>query len=326
MRILLSKTALQELRQHLLFVNNCKTLTELSATCKIPRSTLEKWFYGKRYIPAQFIPQQFLTPANILQNKQEQWGQIKGGQKTYRLILKKYGISEIRKRQQRGGINSSKKRNEHLQHSFSIDATDARFLEFYGALLGDGWLSSLSYQYKTRRSYWWIGISGHAQLDRQYLQYLSTIIRTLFQRKITTKFKKNSQGMEILFCHKPLILFLNKTMKFPIGPKTNLAIDHTIATNWDHIKPVLRGIFDTDGCFYLDKTPAKRPYPCISIHMHAPKLLSQVNKQLLAHQYTPQFTTNRIVLKGSKQINKWMQEIGSNNQKHISKYQRWKSL
>lgn len=199
---------------------------------------------------------------------------------------------------------------------------DPLFLEFYGALLGDGWLSALSNE---KKKLWWVGVSGHAKLDKSYLEYLAKNIKALFKKEVYFKFKKGTNGLEFILCHKALLLFLNRELGFPIGLKSDLKIADGIAADWEKLKPVIRGIFDTDGCFYLDKTPVGRPYPCLSITMKAPVLLGQIKEQLVNHGFKCCITGIKLLLKGSIQINKWMVEIGSNNPKHKKKYELWKS-
>lgn len=198
------------------------------------------------------------------------------------------------------------------------------FLEFYGALLGDGWLSSLSYNYKNKKSLWWVGISGHSILDKEYLMFLKEIINTLFNKQTMIKYKKSKKGMEILFCHKQLILFMNKKLGFPIGKKINLKIYKNFSNNWGKMKYIIRGLFDTDGCFYLEKTSSGKGYPCIFISMKSPILIRQVYDILISNGFKLGYRIkdgdmHTITLKGNEQLDKWMNEIGSSNQKHTNK-------
>ena len=111
-------------------------------------------------------------------------------------------------------------------------------------------------------------------------------------------------------------------MGFPLGRKIELKINKNIYNlGYNKIKNVIRGIFDTDGSFYLDKTPSGNPYPCISIQMKSPILIKQLNDILLEQGFKVIYRKNKdmITLKGRKQINKWMKEIGSSNQRHLNK-------
>lgn len=233
MRVLLAKESKIRLLEYLKKVNNCNSITSLSKKLKISKD----WFYKEhRYMPENVIPKELINKLKIIDKKSDKWGQIKGG---------KISLS---------------KRNDVSEKKFRIDINNPLFLEFYGTLLGDGWLSHLLYNYKEKRSLWWVGISGHAKLDRSHLIFIKEIIIKLFDRKVTTKINEASNSMELIFCHRPLILFMNKEFKFPIGKKINLIIKEDILNNWNKIKYVIRGIFDTDGCFYLDKTPVGNDY------------------------------------------------------------------
>ncbi len=318
MRIKLSKQSKKELKDLLLKHHKASNMKELSRKLNISKNTLDNWFYNKKIrIPKEKIPSEILSKLDILEAREDNWGQVKGGKKTYKIILKKYGKKEIRRRQIEGGRKSPKQKLE-------IELKDPRFLEFYGALLGDGWLSKLSYQYPSgKQKLWWIGISGHKYLDKSYLTYLSKIVKKLFYRKTIFKYKKRKKGMEFIFSHKKLLLFLNNKLGFPIGKKKNLAIYPEFAKDYESMKHVIKGIFDTDGCFYLDETSAGNPYPCISIEMKAPILIKQIYQSLLDQNFKVMHQKKerrqRIALKGRKQLNLWMEKIGSSNLKHANK-------
>jgi hypothetical protein len=327
MRILLSEDSKRKLYSYLKEQHKAVSMLALAKKLKISKSALDKWVYDKtRYVPSEIIPKELSSHLEILDKQVDNWGVVKGGEKTHGILIKKYGKEEIKRRQIRGGQISALKRNLRARDNFKIDINSPLFLELYGTLLGDGWLSELSYEYK--KKIWLVGISGHSKLDNEYLMFIKTIIKKILNREASIKYKKDALAMEILVYHKYFVIFMNKEMGFPIGEKKNLKITNEIAQDWNKIKHVIRGVFDTDGCFYFDKTPVGRPYPCISIHMRAPDLLSQIRKQLLSREFRVQLKDNneRLVLKGSKQIYKWMKEIGSHNQRHLSKYQKWQKM
>lgn len=323
MRILLSEEEKITLFNYLKKKYKAKSLKELSQKLSVSFKTLQNWRYEKRrYLPSTIIPKNI--NLQLIDRKSDNWGQIKGGKETYKILIKKYGIEEIRRRQLKGGKISSLRRDRQAKENFKLDLNDPLFLEFYGALLGDGWLSSLSYKYKVKKNLWWVGISGHLKLDREYLMFLRDIINKLFKRKVVIKYRKRWNSMEIILCHKHLILFMNKKLGFPIGKKINLKINNRFLREWDKIKHIIRGVFDTDGCFYLDKTPVGNPYPCIMIKMKAPILIKQIYKSLIFRGFKVRYKELkngqvRVDLRGRKQLDKWMKEIGSSNPKHLNK-------
>src|SRR3989344_1122087 len=166
MRILLSENSKQFLFNSLKKEHECNSLKELSKYLNIPFKTINDWRYNKdRYIPDKIIPKIFLDKLEILDKKEYNWGSIKGGKKTYRVIINKYGIEEIRRRQSDGGksaIAINKKKYENI----NLKMDDPLFLEFYGVLLGDGWIGKYRYKNKITNL---IGISGNSRLDREFL-------------------------------------------------------------------------------------------------------------------------------------------------------------
>lgn len=322
MRILLSKSSRLKLLKYLKNKYNCSSIQMLSYKIKIPKSTLEKWFYYKdRYLPDKIIPNEIKDKLEILDKQKDNWGRIKGGKETYKIIVKKYGIDEIRKRQSKGGKISSLKRHKMIE--LNLDILNPLFLEFYGVLLGDGWIGEYKHKGKITKI---IGISGHISLDRDFLLYCRGNIKKLFDRDGYLKIKQRYNSIELQFGHRELFRELNKNLRFPIGKKVNLRINkHIYSHGYNKVRHIIRGIFDTDGSFYLDKTSSGNPYPCISINMKAPILIKQLYKILLQNGFKVGYRKERnmITLKGKKQIDKWMEEIGSNNPKHYIKYKNW---
>ncbi len=320
MRLLLSVNSREQLFDHLKVVNNCKTLNELAIKLKIPFKTFQNWRYGLHYIPDKIIPLNFINNLEILERKEENWGRVKGGKETYKVLIQKYGTQEIRKRQSNGGRNAIKNLRKKLK-DFDIDISNIRFLEFYGALLGDGWLSKLKINSKSK-ILWLIGISGHRILDKEYHLYLQRISEDIFNRKGYVKERPKYNARELQIGHRALLEFLNRRLNFPIGLKKDLKLPKQIVElGFDYSRFVIRGLFDTDGSFFFDKTPVGRPYPIISIHMHAPVLLSQVREILVKEGFKPimYHKGQEIKLKGSIQLRKWMDKVGSSNPKHLNK-------
>lgn len=313
MRILLDKQNRKILFDNLAKKHDCKTMRELSKHLNIPFKTLQNWKYGTRYIDEKMIPKNIFQKLSYIDKKPNNWGQIKAGKKTYKIILKKYGPEEIKKRQISGGLNSRKSKSKRIE----IDLEDPFILEFYGALLGDGWISH--FKNKTKNTYLF-GFSGDLDKDKEYHEYLQSIIAIKFSRKGYIR-KKLGNTRELVFCHENLFNYFTKELSFPIGKKTNLKISNKIPLSSKNFKFILRGIFDTDGSFYLDKK-----YPCISIQMIAPLLMEQIYDFLKREGFKPIFRKqkNMITLKGKKQINKWVKEIGMSNSRHIKRILSWR--
>ncbi len=322
MRVLLSKNSKNKLLDFLKKENSCSSLNDLARKMKIPYRTFHNWIYSKdKYMPKKIIPPYILKDLEIIEEKKDNWGQIKAGKKTYNIILKKYGIEEIRRRQSLGGKMAMKIKVRVKEEPLVINFSDPVFLEFYGALLGDGWLSKLKYKNKM---IYLIGISGNRSLDREFLLYLKDNINKLFNRNAYLKERTKHNSIELNFAHKMLINLLHTQLDFPIGKKIDLRISDKIYNlGYEKIKHVIRGIFDTDGHFYFDKTPVGKPYPCIGLTMKAPRLMKQIHDILIKEGFKAYHnkseSVERIRLKGRRQIDRWMKEIGSSNKRNLDK-------
>ena len=317
MKILLTKKDKKKLFNYLKQKYKVNNFKELSLEMNISFGKINDWIYTKdRYLPENIIPTEL--KLKIKDKQEEKWGQIKGGKETYKIITQKYGLKELRKRQSNGCKKSLLIRNNKAKQDFNIEL-NTQFLEFYGALLGDGWLSV--YNDKNGKSKtWWIGFSQNRITDKDYILHLKGLIKDLFNKKGLTKIKKNSKAEEIIFCHKYLIKYLNQNLDFPIGKKMNLTISNKL-NSWEQQKYIFKGIFDTDGSIYWDKNK-KYKYPIIEFHMKAPLLLDQIEKALINKGFKPQRKEFRLKLKGYKQVRLWFEKIGSNNQKHLNKIAR----
>lgn len=325
MRVLLSPNSKKELYDFLKTKYSCSSGRSLSLKIKVPYGTLKNWFQEeKRYIPKEIIPLEVINKTKILDEQKDNWGVTKGGRNSYKMIVKKYGISEIRKRQSNGGKKAARLKVELEPLIDNNVIFNPLFLEFYGALLGDGWLSKLNYKKKTIRI---IGLCGHISLDREYLLSWKKNITSMFNRDPYIKYIQKDNGMQLIFGHLNLFKFLNENLKFPIGKKENLHLTKDLKIlGFENLKYIIRGIFDTDGCFYFDKTPANKPYPCLSITMKEPLLMEQIYSILIARGFKVyHYKSERIqklILKGSKQLKKWMVEIGSSNPYKFNKMEK----
>ena len=296
-----------------------ETKTELAKNMGVSLSTLKRWSSGKIHMPEKFVPKELQN--EVIDRNPDNWGQVNGGKKTYKILIKKYGKEEIRKRQSKGGRNASKKRDQKSLKNSTIDLKNPLFLEFYGALIGDGWLGA----YKNKkRTYYLVGFSGDLKKDEKYHRRISKISEILFGRKGYIKEKPEYNARELIFGHKQLVKKLNSELGFPIGIKKNLKIHDEVMKNWDSTKYVIRGLFDTDGSFYIDNYKAyKTPYPVIDITSTSAILLEQVSNELKKQGFNAVCSGKSLKIKGRKQAIKWFTEIQPQNERHLQRYEDW---
>jgi hypothetical protein len=205
-----------------------------------------------------------------------------------------------------------------------IDVNSSKFYEFYGILLGDGWLSHF-HSKKSGKPFYWVGISGHMKDDLLYLYYVRDLIFSLFSKKVIFKFKNKENAVDIVFCSKQIISFLNHSFNFPVGKKLDLKIHEIFIKNNLAMLYIIKGLMDTDGSIYLSEANGYS-YPYIELHMNAPNLLDQVNDHFLKNGFKPQRRANRVILKSWKQVDKYVLLYGFNNSKHFLRYEKFKEL
>ena len=199
--------------------------------------------------------------------------------------------------------------------------------EFIGVLIGDGFIGT----YGERRQVNMIQIVGHPRDDKDYLEnYITPLMKKLFGKKPSAAVRQ--RALYITLYSKETLNFLAKKFSIPIGKKSyTIRIPESIMSNDTLAKATLRGIFDTDGTLFFDKRKIyKKPYPRISITTVSKDLSQQIAE--LFERFNFKFyvrTDNRKVRKGKpvyyleiyghEQINRWFNEIGSSNQKHLKK-------
>lgn len=190
--------------------------------------------------------------------------------------------------------------------------------EFMGIMFGDGCLSRSGGKYV-------IYISGHKFDDLQYHNKITLkLINCIFNKEAVVKFRKDEKTLFIRFSDK-LIFSILKNLGMPVGLKYKKMHIPKIFKKKAHVTHFIRGLFDTDGSVILIKRK-KGVYPRIEITSKSENFLKEVkielNKFYLKGFVCSKGRGYRLELPGFKNMNSWMQIIGSNNQKHLLKIKR----
>src|SRR3989338_6156409 len=198
----------------------------------------------------------------------------------------------IKEASRKGGLASiaTHKKNGTLFNNIkSIEKPhkSEKLAEFFGILFGDGHLSN--YQ---------ASISTSLQTDREHALYTQKLIKDLFKIKPYLKVKKNENVINVVASSRNLVKYLNEN-GMPIGNKieNNLTAPEWIKNNSLYRKGFIRGLFDTDGCVYLDIHRIKNKtykHLGLTITSYADNLISDIIDFLRKLGFTP---TNRITQK-----------------------------
>jgi hypothetical protein len=214
--------------------------------------------------------------------------------------------------------------------------------EILGAFIGDGWIES-----RQRGLY----IMGSPTEDKDYYdKFLAPLFLKNFLQIEPKAFPYWSvYGIAI---YKKKIIKQAIDLGFQVGPKSLVAEipKYVMCSNKSIIKSILRGIFDTDGSFWCDKSRAKtsvkwkRTYnyiPQIRIASCSKKLVNQIKILLddlkiiseVKYKNKKGFKCNRNIhdsysldIRKKSEVEKWFKLIGTNNPRHQTRYDVWKKL
>ena len=170
-------------------------------------------------------------------------------------------------------------------------------------------------------------VAGHPIDDKEYYEkHLKKLFKELYNIDLRLRTWSRAYGFQI--CSKKLLNFKRK-IGLPVGPKTWIRIPKWIKENRKFMAACLRGIFDTDGTFYIEKKYG-RPYPRIQISSISSDLIKDIalgleKSEIKYGKWKEKPIRNWkarhvIAVRGYKSIEKWMGIIGTNNPKHIQKY------
>lgn len=190
--------------------------------------------------------------------------------------------------------------------------------EFMGILFGDGHLSN--YQ---------VIVTTNSQTDYKHALFVQLLMKKLFHTSTTIKKRKNENTITIISSSKALVNFLNQ-QNMPIGNKIKhgLSVPKWIKNNTTYQRAFIRGLFDTDGCIYLDKHKiGKRIYKHLgwTITSYADTLIKDIIIILQNNGFSPTHRSiqKSVYLRRQNEILRYFSKIGTSNPKHLERFQQF---
>ena len=187
--------------------------------------------------------------------------------------------------------------------------------ELVGAFIGDGLIG----RYGSPSKSYHVEFSGNSIYEREYYNFLSKIITRHFD--VNPRFKIIGGTLRMLITYKQMYRFF-RDLGFPSGIKNNIVRIPSELYNSNMVKFVVRGIFDTDGFFFLDKRKIyEKPYPRMGFSTKSSKLFCQINDLFLNSGYIVYTRVDKrsdiyhLEIYGTKQIRKWLSEYGIRNER-----------
>lgn len=297
---------------------------EIADSLKISKRTLFDYRIGKYTIPDDLtirIKSKFNvsipTPDKILNdNWLKSVAGIQGGRKTFEL----YGNIGTKEGCRKGALEAikthrRKKSNFFVAKKINIPRYSKRLAEFIGILLGDGAIAKRQ-----------IVITLNKFDDKDFAEHVKGLIKNLFFVNPTES--KRESVLSIIISRTKLVQFLTKKW-FKVGNKVRQQIDipKWIKENDLYVKACIRGLLDTDGCFYVDKHKYKdKIYYNGGLNFSnrsLPILLFFKNNLEKLGFHPTQNTKFSISLRKEEEILNYFKVIGSSNPKHKNKFKTY---
>ncbi|MHB8860327.1 MAG: LAGLIDADG family homing endonuclease [Minisyncoccota bacterium] len=197
----------------------------------------------------------------------------------------------------------------------------ARLAELIGIFMGDGHVGP--YQ---------ATVVTNSETDFNHALFIKALIEDLFKVTVSLRTRKEKKSCELIISSKSVCDFL-VNQGIPKGNKIKLGmhIPEWIRTNTLYRKAFIRGLFDTDGCVYVDTHVYKQKiYKNLGMAFanQSLPLLYMFKESLESFGLNPtQKTEFRVFLRRREDIERYFDLVGSSNEKHFNKvHQHFLSL
>ncbi|MEK6894956.1 MAG: LAGLIDADG family homing endonuclease [Nanoarchaeota archaeon] len=188
---------------------------------------------------------------------------------------------------------------------------DKKLAEILGILNGDGHLSKFKYE---------VCVVGNSK-EKDYFEYL----KILFEKKFNTNFTLfiEPNRIKLRVYSKGVSDILVNIYGLPKGKKLGkLKIPKQVFISKGFLISYLKGLFDTDGTFYL----RRKKDPVIEISSGDLKFLEEVKNALVYSGFNISKGTNKISIYKKADIEKFFNLIKPANSKHLKKHQNYLNL
>ncbi|MFZ2523503.1 MAG: LAGLIDADG family homing endonuclease [Minisyncoccia bacterium] len=194
-----------------------------------------------------------------------------------------------------------------------IPKTSHKLAEFVGVMLGDGGIAPYHVH---------ITLSSE---EKNYILFVSNLIEELFGVKPKKYKLKNAKAVDVVVQRKNLVDYC-QSIGLVKGNKVKQQIDvpDWIKINKSFSKACLRGLIDTDGCFYTNSYSVngkKYSYLKIAFKSASRPLANSVLMLLASFGVSAKIDKKQsdVRIVGIEAVSKYIKEIGSHNIKHLRK-------
>lgn len=217
-------------------------------------------------------------------------------------------------------VNSLKYPRKSHRKNVILPKHSGRLAEFFGIMMGDGGINNL----------WQATITLNALSDSQYSRYVSDLCKVTFGITPAMRRRKSGNALVISLASTSIIDFLvaqglvrgNKL-------KGGLRIPKWILGKSLFRKSCVRGLIDTDGCFFVHTHRVRgRIYKNIGLCFtsYSPELIFQVRDIFEENGIIGHITNGgrRIYLYSANEVTKYLKVFSTSNERILSVYKKWR--
>ena len=304
------------------------SINEAARICGLSERTIRDW-RREKFLPQDSVLRKLcrktsiLFPSNI-ELKDDYWYTAHGSSAGGLAVYKKYGRiggdPEYRKKKWREWWEQKGRYQKHPLIGIVKPIKKPRFsselAEFVGIVLGDGSITPKQVQ-----------ISLNKYDDKEYVPFIKTLIKKLFNLKTGTYNDRKSDGVKLQVSSVELINYLLK-LGLKIGNKIKQQIDvpDWIKQNKKYAVACMRGLIDTDGSIFTHRYKVNGKwykYKKLCFTSYSEPLRESVFNILKENGLNPRLAQKRDVrLDSIKDMQTYFQLIGFRNPKHLKRYKK----
>ena len=198
-----------------------------------------------------------------------------------------------------------------------------------GMHIGDG---SMNFYANNGRNRGLFQLRGHISDDKEYYEdHIKTLYKELYGISVSIRRMPSTGVLGFQLWSDELVDFKGK-LGLPLGKKGDIKIPEIFFTKKDTKTAIIRGIFDTDGCVYLERKRGKI-YPRVEIRTISTPLAEQLMKIMTGLNIrATRYKTIRknknwrdvwcINVRGFTEVREFFTKVKPKNPKHLNKFSK----
>jgi hypothetical protein len=174
-------------------------------------------------------------------------------------------------------------------------------------------------------------LRGDIRNDREYYNHhVQLLYKKLYGIKVHVRDMPSTGVLGFQLWSTPLVKFKHENFGLPLGKKIDIRIPEMFLKTPEFKISILRGVFDTDGCIYLENKRNKK-YPRVEIRNTSETLIEQISVILKEFNFSfckyvvkrknPKWKPlHAIIIRGFPATNSFFKLVKPSNPKHLKKF------